>query len=139
MEAPLLDDAKDCCLSALRGALSIWLDKEYAPHMDPTPLDMAVAQMSLDSLIYDMRNGITMEYMKEHPECLVERDEYMSKRMVKWLREHGFQVSVNDDGVINAEEITQIFTGEQSGWEVDFKPGEFKDLNFEDEDNHDWT
>ena len=139
MEAPLLDDAKDCCLSALRGALSIWLDKEYAPHMDPTPLDMAVAQMSLDSLIYDMRNGITMEYMKEHPECLVERDKYMSKRMVKWLRESGFQVSVNDDGVINAEEITQIFTGEQSGWEVDFKPGEFKDLNFEDEDNHDWT
>ena len=140
MEAPLLGEAKDCCLAALRGALSVWLENEYKPYMDPTPLDMAMAQVSLDSLIYDMRNGFTAEYIREHPKCLDERDVYMNKKLVKWLRKHGFQVSVGEDGVINAEEITQIFTGDQMGIPPDlWEPEEFKDLNLDDEDHHDWT
>ena len=138
MEAPLLGEAESCCLASLRGALSLWLENDYKPHVNPTPLDMAVAQVSLDSLIYDMRKGITREYMLEHPECLDERDEFMNKNLIKWLRKHGFQVSVDDNGVINAEELTQIFTGETSGWEADFSPDEFKDLDFDDEGQHYW-
>ena len=68
MEAPLLEDSKPkkCCIKSLKGALQAWLKDEYAPHMNPNILDLAMAGLSLDALMWDMENGHTTAVSYTH-------------------------------------------------------------------------
>ena len=104
MEAPLLGDAKKCCIRSLRRRLETWLNDEYAPYMNPSSLDMALAGMALDALMYDMERGYTADFLKDKPEILKERDIYMNERLAERLRKNGFQVRVKKDGTIDASE-----------------------------------
>ena len=103
MEAPLLegDKTKRCCIKALKRALQTWLTDEYAPHMNPNILDLAMAGLSLDALMWDMEHGHAPEYLEKHPEALEDRDKYLNKCMIHRLRQQGFQVHVGRDGTIH--------------------------------------
>ena len=105
MEAPLLGDAKKCCIQSLRRRLEVWLNDEYAPYALPSNLDMALAGMALDALMYDMENGYTENFLKINPEILKQRDKYMNKRLAERLRKNGFQVRIKEDGTIDASEL----------------------------------
>lgn len=102
MEAPLLGDAKKCCLSALSLSLSNWLNDDYAPHMNPSPFELAMAGVSLDGLMYDMGHGHTVDSLHKNPEDLASRDEYMTTRMIERLLEQGFDVKRRKDGSVDA-------------------------------------
>tara|TARA_R110002020_G_scaffold17937_3_gene63457 strand:- start:371 stop:694 length:324 start_codon:yes stop_codon:yes gene_type:complete len=73
--------------------------------MNPSSLDMALAGMALDALMYDMERGYTADFLKDKPEILKERDIYMNERLAERLRKNGFQVRVKKDGTIDASEM----------------------------------
>ena len=102
MEAPLLADEKPkrCCLNALKRALQAWLKDDYAPHMDPSPLDMAMAALSLDALMWDMERTHSEEFLEDHPEIIEERDKFLNKSIAHRLRQNGFNVHIKKDGTI---------------------------------------
>jgi len=151
MEAPLLEDSKPkkCCIKSLKGALQAWLKDEYAPHMNPNILDLAMAGLSLDALMWDMENGHTTEHLEKHPELLDGRDKYLNKCMIHRLRQQGFQVHVGRDGTIHglaqAGERDAI-TGEVEMMELEIdklcsnRPGEpgYGQDNVEFEDHTQW-
>ena len=115
MEAPLLDDKKPkkCCMASLKRALQAWLNDDYAPHMDPSPVDLALAGLSLDALVYDMEHGYTDEFVKENPHVLEERDKFLNKSISHRLRQQGFQVHIRKDGTIVG--MTQLSKADDEG------------------------
>ena len=134
MEAPLLGDAKKCCIQSLRRRLETWLNDEYAPHMHPSSLDMALAGMALDALMYDMENGYTQSFLTDNPDVLKKRDVYMNKRLAERLRKNGFQVRVRKDGTIDASELLNDGDGY-----LEIEIDELKSEELDIEDDSPWT
>ena len=151
MEAPLLDDdkTKRCCIKALKLALNTWLTDEYVPYMNPNILDVAMAGLSLDALMWDMEHGHSTEYLDKHPEVIDDRDKYLNKCMIHRLRQQGFQVHIGRNGKIHG--LAQagepdIVTGETEMMELEIdklqsnRPGDpgYGQDNIEFEDHTQW-
>ena len=102
MEAPLLSDdkPKKCCIRALKKALQVWLNDDYAPYMEPSPVDMAMAGLSLDALVWDMERNYPEGFLEKHPEILKERDKFLNNSIAHRLRQQGFLVEIKPDGTI---------------------------------------
>ena len=151
MEAPLLEDSKPkkCCMKALKRALNAWLKDEYVPYMNPNILDVAMAGLSLDALMWDMQHGHSTDHLDKHPEILDVRDKYLNKCMIHRLRQQGFQVHVGRNGKIHGLAQSgepDIVTGEIEMMELEIeklqsnKPGEpgYGQDNVEFEDHTKW-
>jgi len=151
MEAPLLDDdkPKKCCIRSLKGALDAWLKDEYVPYMEPNILDLAMAGLSLDALMWDMEHGHTTGYLEKHPEAIDTRDKYLNKCMVHRLRQQGFMVRVGRDGTIRGLAQSgepDVITGEVEMMELEIdklcsnRPGEpgYGQDHIEFEDHSQW-
>ena len=108
--------------------------KEYAPHMHPSSLDMALAGMALDALMYDMENGYTQSFLTDNPDVLKKRDVYMNKRLAERLRKNGFQVRVRKDGTIDASELLDDGDGY-----LEIEIDELKSEELDIEDDSPWT
>ena len=126
MEAPLLEDdkTKRCCLKALKRAIQTWLKDEYAPHMNPNIIDLAMAGLSLDALMWDMEHRYSPEHLEENPEVIEARDKFLNKCMLHRLRQQGFRVRVSRDGTIHGLAQTgeeDIITGEGEMMELEIE------------------
>lgn len=138
MEAPLLGKADNCCLDALRDGLEVWLKMDYAAVMHPSQLDLAMACISLDGLIYDMKHGYTKDYIIKHPKVLDERDEYMNKRLEERMTEHGYRVDRGKEGEIHLHEDFPENLLDQDFKPMDYDPRINEPKLEDDKDDFDW-
>ena len=98
MEAPLMKGADVCCINSLHDWLNKWL-KEYESYTGAADMDMALAGMSLDALIYDIKHGYTEEKLyRIDPELGLKRDKALNDFLVARLKARGFAVKLGEDG-----------------------------------------
>lgn len=98
MEAPLMAGASVCCIESLHNRLNKWL-KEYEDYSGADDMDMALAGMSLDALIYDIKHGYTEDKLyRIDPELGLERDKALNEFLVARLKDRGFEVKMGKDG-----------------------------------------